>query len=815
MKSPSKTLLALALALAAGSAAAQTISAPVAPEGVSGSGASGASVTGSGSVSIAAPSMAPTISASPGLGSISPSAPAPSINAAANMPASAAGVPVGGVPALSAPGRASAPSIPAAGVTSAAAERAPGNTAAASPLRAPIDAPALTNGSRTAPALSGSHAAAAPGAREGAAAPAAGAALEGAAKKLAEARLSDGAIDGLSVSRALDKAFDAAAGGAALRAGAGVAARAQDVRGAIAQKVGIANSASPADAPGLYQDAIQTAKDALPAPAAAGVATVVRSFAARKADVSLGDLATAAFAAAAGGATAETGRLLGAFDKWESLLGAQGHPLISNASQLKSAATELLDSTKSGGARSAPHVWFAKKDGAYTAVLPGAAVAPVPALAAAFAIAPSALAPETALSDAYRAFSADPRASTGAGLVFNARRTLGASVPSALLAASRFWLRAALESLWKRVVSFFGGAPAYALSQKSGQDALRRDAALAMTARGEAAAARRLLSNVRLTVAGTRAAFAALARSAGAYTALTGESDASSAVEALRRSFESAAAWHKLRASDELPPGLSELVTGPGAIDHWAQRLEDEASRAVDGRFWRARGAAEFVNLGAANGSAVAAAAAAKAAAGSPLSIVALDDKFWARGSGANGEARLSAELHATASGGGVELFVERADAALARRLEDIGLTVFPSGSGLRAVVGAEDFAYDSAELGALASRALAAALDRGPAVESGAALRELAAETRRDPASAAKLAALFDGREAFARAPVIGLVGEYEALAPTTVSVDGKPLLVSALRDPDTGLLAYARAARPDGAPLGAAETRALLRAK
>jgi hypothetical protein len=195
--------------------------------------------------------------------------------------------------------------------------------------------------------------------------------------------------------------------------------------------------------------------------------------------------------------------------------------------------------------------------------------------------------------------------------------------------------------------------------------------------------------------------------------------------------------------------------------------------------------------------------------------MVALDDRFWARGTGANGEARLSAELRATSSGGGVELFVERGDTALARRLEDIGLTVFPSGPGLRAVVGPDDFAYGADELGALASRALAAALGRDEAGISSSALKDLAAETKRDPASAAGLAALFDGREAFARAPVIGLVGDYEALAPTTVSVDGKPLLVSALRDPDTGLLAYARAARPNGAPLGAAEIRALLRAK
>src|SRR6185312_15956178 len=565
-----------------------------------------------------------------------------------------------------------------------------------------------------------------------------------------EARLADGEIGGLSVSRALDRAFDASVGGANLRAGAAAQGRFQDLRGAIAQKVSIANTASPADAPGLYQDAIQTAKNALPSGAAASVATVVRSFASRKADVSLGDLATAAFTAAASGSKAETGRLLSAFDKWESLLGKQDRPLITNSSDLKKSASELLDSASAGGGRSAPHVWFAKKDGAYTAVLPGTRVAPVPALAAAFAINPSALAPETALSDAYRAFSADPRARTGAGLVYRARRTLGSSVPSALLSASRFWLRAALESLWRRLVALFQGAPEYALAEKSGQDALRRDAGLAAAARESAASARRRLADPRLTVAGTRAAFADLAHSADAYKGLTGEKDAAEAVDALRRSFESAAAWHRLRDGDELPSGLSELVAGPGAVDHWAQRLEDAASASVNGRFWRARGAAEFVNLGSAAGPAAAAAAEAKAAAGSPLAIVTLDDQFWARGQGGNGEARLSAELRPTSSGGGVSLSVERADAALARRLEDMGLTVFPDGAGLRAVVGPEDFARGPAELGSLASRALAAALGRAPAEADGAALRALASEARRDPAAAAQLASLFDGREAF-----------------------------------------------------------------
>jgi hypothetical protein len=818
-----KPLFALAWSMAAVSAAAQTvISVPAPTEGAPATSGAAGSV-GAGSVGAPSLGMTPTISANPGLSAApsiqaSPAALAPAGQAAAAPAmAAAAGVPASAAPGFAAqraPSAGPAASIPAPGVAIPGQMDPAFSRAAASNPNSNPGAAAALNGSPRAAALSGALSGTArPGSAPASAA--AGAALDGTARKISEAKLAESAGgDDLSVSRALDKAFDAQNGGAALRSGApGVAGRAQGLREAVAQKIAIANSAPPSDAPGLYLDVIQTVKNALPddAAAAARVTGVVERFAARKADGSLGDLANSALTAASQGSARETARQVGAFDKWESLLGAPGRPLISNLDALKGAVTDLLRSAQSGSGRSAPHVWFERKDGAYAAVLPGSGVVAIPALAAAFAISPKALAPETALSDAYRAFAADPRAATGAGLVYRARRTLGATVPGAALDAARFWLRAALEALWRRFVALFSGRASYELSRKSGQDELRRDAGLAETARAEAAAARRLLSARRLTVAETRAAFAALARSAEAYRALSGDGAASAAVASLSRGFDSAAALKSLRPSDDVPPGLSELVTGPGAVAHWAERLETEASRAVDARFWRGNSSAAFVNLGAANSSAAAAATAAQSLAGVPLSTVALDDRFWTRGRGPNGEARAAAELRGTASGGFVELTVERGDAALARRLEDMGLTVLRSGNGLRAVAGPEDFAYGAEELGPLAARALAAALGRTEA-DAGSTLRALAAETRRDPASAAKLAALLDGREVFARAPVIGLVGDYEALAPMSVVVDGKPLLVSALRDPDTGLLAYARAARPDGAPLGAAELRALL---
>jgi hypothetical protein len=686
--------------------------------------------------------------------------------------------------------------------------------AAAAKLSPAESAPAVVPGAapRGAARSSNGSAARAPGdartpkiSGDAASAPSADATLGTAARKIAEARAAAGG-DEMSVSHALDRVFDSQTASAVLRSAPSVAGRAQSAREAISQKVGIANTSSPADAPGLYLDAIKTAKDSLPASVADAVAGVVRGFASHKADASMDELAAAAYRAATSGSAPETGRLLSAFDKWETLLGAPGRPVVTNAAALKDDVRAVLDKTSSGAAASAPHVWFSKKAGAYTAVLPGSGVAPVPALAAAFAIAPAALAPETALGDAYRAYSADPRAASGAGLIYRASRTLGASVPSAALSAGRFWLRAALESAWRKIVSFFRGGTSYALAQKSGQDALRRDWSLARSARSEAAAALRLFSADRPTVAGLRAGFGLLGRAAVDLGSLTGDASASAEIGDLSRSFESAAKG--LRAGDAWPSAAN--LTAPGGPAHWARRVEAEAGRVVDERFGSARGAADAVNLGAAQSPAVDAASVLRDLSPVPAASVALDDHLWASARGPRGEARLSAELR---GGGSVELSVEEGDAALARRLEDLGFTVTPQGSGLRAVVGSEDFSRTGPELGLLGARALRAAL--GAEDMDAGGLRELEDAARRDPQDAAALAALLDGRETFARARVIGLVGDYVALEGTPVVLGTKPLLVSALRDPDTGLLKYARAAKPNGAPLGAAELRALLRAK
>ncbi|OGR46537.1 MAG: hypothetical protein A2X40_02475 [Elusimicrobia bacterium GWC2_65_9] len=631
--------------------------------------------------------------------------------------------------------------------------------------------------------------------------PDAGSDLTLAAHGVSEARVAETPAggDGMAVHRALARVFDSSADSTQVKGG--VAGRVQGVREAVAQKVVIANTSSPADAPDLYRDAIKTAKDALPAGLADAVAKVVRGFASRKAEVSLADLALAAYEAASGGSAKETNRILAGFDKWESLLGVPGRPLVANQDALKDDVKSFLDAKFPAG-RSIPHVWFERTGVSLTARIPGAvsvaAVVKVPSLAAGFAIAPAAFGPEAALADSYRAFAEDPRASTGAGLVYRARRALGSSVPSAALSSSRFWLRAALESFWRRLVSLAVGATAYRLAERSGGEAVRRDAALVREIESESSVAAQLLSVPILRVAGARAALAALLRCARAFESLTGEKDARLVIEALGGTFERTARAQSLTATDELPAGLASLVKSPGGLTHWAGLLRGEAARSVDAKLWRGREGAGFLNLGAQRSPAVSAAFLAKEFAGSPLTLVAFDDRFWARGRGPYGEVRLSSCLQSTDAGGGIRLLIERGDAFLARRLEALGLSVFLTRAGMTAVLGPEDISLDASEVGLLSAQAVAAAFGADVSLSAAAtALREILDEIRRDPAAAAALAARFDGHAVFAAAPVIGLVGEYEAVGPVSTILDGQRSQIAALRDPDTGLLVYARVLR------------------
>ncbi len=411
-----------------------------------------------------------------------PTALTQAVNNAAPSPEHVAAPPVNAIPALTAPGRTPTRSIHAPGTPSSLVEKAPADrtnaapalkTMAIAPPPRPVRSPfarRTRRAARTKPPRPPTR----PPRRS-----------TGRPARFPRPIFAEGGGDGEYRCRALlDRAFDAALGGAALRA-AGVAARAQDARGAIAQKVVIANTASPADAPSLYQDAIQTAKDALPAPAAAGIAKVVRSFAARKADVSLGDLAVAAFAAAAGGSSAETGHQLSAFDKWESLLGMPGRPLISNAAELKERGDRASEEL-SGRRRRIPRLTCGsrRRTARIRRCCPARASPRFPRSPRPSPSSPSgARARDRAGGDRLPPRSRPTRAPRPARApsVYRARLLRSAqSGPGGLHGCRRraSWLRAALESLWKRIVAFFKGAASYELSQKSGQDALRRDAPL-------------------------------------------------------------------------------------------------------------------------------------------------------------------------------------------------------------------------------------------------------------------------------------------------------------------------------------------------
>lgn len=790
-----RTRAALAFLLAASPAAAQTGAAADAAS-AEGSGAPTVSISPASSIG-SGTSLTPTLTngLTGAVGTPSTSLSAAPAGAAAAAPASAAAVPGAAAPGRAAvQGSAAAPAedMPAsvagqAASVSAAPQASVPGTVRSSPTRA-VSAPAAAD-----PSAGASHG------------------LTGAAGRVSAAAAAQAAGgDALSVNDALGRVFDAQTAAPALhgadagsRAGQGrggaTAGNGQSVRGRIAQEISIANTASPADAPGLYQDAIETARDALPAATAASVAAVVRGFAARKVESSLGGLATAAYQAAAGGSAKETSRLLSAFDKWETVLGAPGRPLVSNADALKSDVRRFLPASDSaaGDAASAasvaspaatgsiPHVWFRREGLSYVAVLPAASrVAPVPsALALSFALvqAPALVLP---FDSAYRSFYAAPGATSGAGVVYRARRALGSGVPAAALAAARFWLRSLIASLRRRLAELF--APSYDLSRAAGRAALKRDALLARTARSAAAAARRALAVELPSVGADRAAFAAAQRAAAAFGRLDGV-DAGTDLAALSAAFEAATAGSS--PSDAPPAAAAALIDGPGGLSHWVALLDTRARRGLS-QETRPTSSALQVNLGAENGSAVAAATLARES-GAEANVVALDDQLWARGEGPAGRVSLAADLRATADGGSASLTASHGDAALARRLEDLGFSVDVEGDGLRAVLDADGPSRPADEVAFVAARGLALALGRGPATVP--RLEELAASVRRDPRAAAALAQRLDGRAPFASARVIGMVGDYEALSPVAADVDGRAVLVGALRDPATGLLGYA----------------------
>jgi hypothetical protein len=589
--------------------------------------------------------------------------------------------------------------------------------------------------------------------------------------------------DGLSVRQALDRAYDSSTRAGDVGGGSGVAGKFSSAREKVAGLVGVANNSAPADAPGLYASAVKTAADTLPAAAAAAVTKAVLAFAAHKADISLSELAQAAYTAAAAGEASEARRLVKSLDKWEDLLGAHGRPLLANADRLK-AGVENEISASAGAKHTAPRVWVVKRGASYVAALPGSTVEKVPGLAATFALKLEKLS-TAPMADAYRAFVAAP----GARSAIAARVAMGESVPSAALSTGWLWLKYLVMRAWSALVSMLPGHGLPAAANASTLPRLRAAAQEWRDAAGLGDAAARAAGAPRLTVSRARGAFSLALRAAAAHEALSGQSGAVSRIESLSSEFEAGVKRAALSPADRLTAGLETIVSGDGGLRHWASRYAADARELGAAAFGRVRGETPVVVLGAGP---AALAAPMLAAASKDLSFTAFGDALWASGSGYYGTTKLSADLRSTESGGSVVLETERGDEPLAASLDALGFAVTRSGAGLKAKLDAETVSADAQEMTELAAD--------GAALISGAPLKaaplptgldRLLADMKKSPKEAAKTAATLDGRSWLSRAKVVGSVGDDEVVS-TELRSQGVRVIV--LRDHLTGLSKFAR---------------------
>ena len=431
----------------------------------------------------------------------------------------------------------------------------------------------------------------------------------------------------------------------------------------------------------------------------------------------------------------------------------------------------------------------------------------VPGLGASFALKLETLS-ASPLAGAYRAFVASPGAST----VYRARRALGDSVPSAGFTSATFWLKSLLMRVWLALRSFLPGRSLPSVATEANMPRLREAAKAWTDAAGLGDAAARMASSPRLTVSRARGAFALAMRSAAAHEVLTGESGAVATVAALAADFESAAKAGALSGSDALTPGLAALLSGDGGLAHWASRHAADARERGAEAFAKVKGESAVVVLGAGPAEA---AAKSLAAAAKGMSVTAYGSALWARGSGPHGRVLLSADLRSTESGGSVSIETAGGDERLARALDALGFSVVRKGAGLKAVYDADTASADAAELAAVAAEA--SALVSGAEVRTAPSfggLQRLLADLKTAKGDAAKTAKALDGRAWLSRAKPIALVGDLHAYSVGIPSHDGN-LVVTALRDPETGLTQYARAERPDGKLVPPAAFAELLRAR
>lgn len=619
------------------------------------------------------------------------------------------------------------------------------------------------------------------------AAPGAATVLESAGRGIQQGRDAEAAGgDSLSVRRALDRAYDSSVGGGNVGGASGVAGKFATVRETVARLVGVANNSAPADAPGLYASAIKTAKESLPAAAAAAVSKTVVAFAGAKAERSLSDLVQSAYSAASAGQSTEARRLVKSLDKWEEVLGVPGRPLISNADRIKAGVeTALSEAAKRGGAKaSAPRVWVVKRGASYVAALPGTTVEKVPGLAASFALKLESLA-VAPMTDAYRAFVAAP----GARSAYRARVSLGESVPSAALSTGWLWLKYLLLRAWDALTALLPGRSLPSAATPATLPRLRAAADEWRDASRLGDAAVRAAGSPRLVVSRARGAFELARRAAVAHESFTGRNGAVARVEALTAQFEAGVSRAALSPSDRLTPSLESLVSGEGGVRHWAALYAADARARGAEAFSRLRGSSPVVILG--EGPA-ALAAANLSAASKELSYAAYGDSLWASGSGSYGAVKLAADLRSTESGGSVTLEAENGDAALANSLDSLGYRVTRRGRGLVATLDAQTVSADEREMTDLAAdgAAVITGAARAPA-PSADGISRLLADMRRSPKEAARAAATLDGRSWLTRAKPVGKVGDDEIVS---TEIRSRGVRVIALRDAVTGLAKFAR---------------------
>jgi len=424
-----------------------------------------------------------------------------------------------------------------------------------------------------------------------------------------------------SMGQALDRIFDASFFSRAQLRGpdAGVKGAVMQTKEKIKKTASLANTSSPRDAPELYASAVKLAEDSFPAKVAQLVRATVLGYAATKAATALPDLANDAYRSAAAGVEKDVRAALKALDQWEKLLASPQHKLVTNAQGLKRDVERVLGegakAASSGKTVSAPRIWFSKLGRSFTAILPAAAVAAVPADLAKDLALKDAMASLPFAQGAYVAFQARPSAFNGARIVFAAHPQARASLLSSAFFSASYAARTILARLWRAIKDIFrrllGRASGAAVSRGfivesspaalAGIEAAGRRAVVAFqgtrlaVSKTEISAApwqRSLsaLSELQAAYANAQTLLArqspldlAAARSllgqarimAAAHDRISFDSSATAVVDAVSRRLESVAREQGLGPASVLPADLERLLRDEDFVSlrHWIARM--------------------------------------------------------------------------------------------------------------------------------------------------------------------------------------------------------------------------------------------------